>query len=111
MENALRLAQYEYAMGPNAVTRVCLPREHNLITQFQQKLMWFSHSRHVSSRISQRILLSDLGDLSLRRLAALKDELEMPFCVVEFYSMIFHPGAPYWTCAANRATSHMSQKP
>ena len=38
--NALRLAQYEYAMGPNAVIRVCLPREHNLITQFQLNLMW-----------------------------------------------------------------------
>jgi hypothetical protein len=33
--NALRLAQYEYAMCPNDVIRVCLPREYNLITQFQ----------------------------------------------------------------------------
>ena len=39
--NALRLAQYKYAMGPNAVKKVCLPREHNFITQFQQNSMWF----------------------------------------------------------------------
>ena len=70
--NALCLAQYEYAMGPNALIRVCLLREHNLITQFQQIIMWFSHSRHVNSRISRRIFLSDLGDLSLRKLAALR---------------------------------------
>ena len=100
--NALRLAQYEYAMGPNVVPRVCLPREHNLITQFQQNLMWFSHSWHVSSQISWRILMSDLGDLSLWKLAALRDELEMSFSTVEFYGMSFHPGAPYWTCPADR---------
>jgi hypothetical protein len=66
--NALCLAQYEYAMCSNDVIRVCLPRKHNLITQFQHNLMWFSHSRHVSSNISRRILMSDLGDLSLRKL-------------------------------------------
>ena len=100
--NALCLAQYEYVMGPNAVIRVCLPREHNLITQFQLNLMWFSHSRHVSTRISQRILMSDLGDLSLQRFSKLRDELEMSFCAVEFYGTSFHPGASYWTCPADR---------
>jgi hypothetical protein len=57
---ALCLAQYEYAMCPNDVRRVCLPHEHNLIIQFQQKLMWFSQSRHTSSRILWRILMSNL---------------------------------------------------
>jgi hypothetical protein len=42
--NASRLSQYEYAMGPNDVIRVCLQCKHSLITQFQHKLMWFSHS-------------------------------------------------------------------
>ena len=39
--NALRLAQHEYVMGPNVAFWVCLPREHNLFTQFQMILMWF----------------------------------------------------------------------
>ena len=46
--------------------------------------------------------MSDLGDLTLRKLAALRDELEMSFCAVEFYGTSFHPGAPYWTCPADR---------
>jgi hypothetical protein len=100
--NALRLAQYEYAMCPHDVIRVCLPRKHNLITQFQLNLKWFSHSRHVSSRISRRILMSDLGDLSLRNLAKLRDELGMSFSAVEFYGMSFHPSAPYWTYPSDR---------
>ena len=62
--NAFRLAQYEYAMYSHDVIRVCLPREHNLITQFQQNLMWCSRSRYVSSKISRRSLISDLGDLN-----------------------------------------------
>jgi hypothetical protein len=74
--NALRLAQHEYSMGPNGVRRVYLIRKHNLIHQFQINLMWFSQSRHVSSKISRRIFMSDLGDLSLHSLAKLKDELE-----------------------------------
>jgi hypothetical protein len=100
--NALRLAQYEYAMGPNVDLRVCLPREHNLITQFQMNMMWFSRSRHVSSKISRRILMSDLGDLSLRSLAKLRDELESCWCAEEFYGMIFESFYPYWTYPANR---------
>jgi hypothetical protein len=100
--NALRLAQYEYAMCPNDVRRVCLPCEHNLITQFQYNLMWFSHRRHVNSRISRRILMSNLGNLSLRKLVALRDQLEMSFSAMEFYGMSFHPGALYWTCPADR---------
>ena len=100
--NAFRLAQHEYAMGSNVNFRVCLPREHNLITQFQINLMWFSQSRHNSSRISRKILMSDLGDLSLRNLAKLRDELEMSFCAMEFYGMIFEPFNPYWTCPADR---------
>ena len=100
--NALRLAQHEYAMGPNVDLRVSLPREHNLITRVQMNLMWFSQSQHVSLKILWKILMSNLGDLSLRKLAKLRDELEMSFCVVEFYGMIFHPIYPYWTCPADR---------
>jgi hypothetical protein len=100
--NALRLAQHEYAMGPNVDLRVCFPREHNFITQFQMNLMWFSQSRHVSSNFLWKILMSDLGNLSLRKLAKLRDELEMSFCVVEFYGMIFDPIYPYWTYSADR---------
>ena len=100
--NALCLAECEYAMWPNDVRKVCLARKHNLITQFQKNLMWFSNSRHVSSRVSRKILMSELGDLTLWKLAALRDELEMSFCMVEFYGMSFHPGAPYWTCLADR---------
>ena len=100
--NALHLAQYEYVMYLNDDRRVCLSREHNLVTQFQQNLMWFSHSRHVSSRISRRIFMSDLGDLLLRKLAKLRDELEMSFYAVEFYDMSFHLGVSYWICSADR---------
>jgi hypothetical protein len=39
--------------------------------------------------------MSNLGELSLRKLAKLRDELEMSLCEVEFYGMSFHPGAPY----------------
>jgi hypothetical protein len=46
--------------------------------------------------------MSDLGDLSLQKLVALRDELEMSFSAVEFYGMSFHPRAPYWTCSARR---------
>jgi hypothetical protein len=41
--------------------------------------------------------MSDLGDLSLRKLVALRVELEMSFYAVKFYGMSFHRGAPYWT--------------
>jgi hypothetical protein len=100
--NALCLGPHEYTMGPNADLRVCLPRQHNLITQFQMNLMWFSQSRHVSNTILWRILMSDLGDLSLRKLAKLRDELEMSFCAVEFYDTIFEPFYPCYTCPADR---------
>ena len=100
--NALCLAQYEYAMYPHEVKLACLPREHNLIRQFQLNMMWFSCSRHVNSTISRRILILDLGDLSLWKLAKLRGELEMCWCAVEFYGMIFEPFYPFWTCPADR---------
>ena len=87
--NALRLAQHEYCMGRIGVLRVCLIREHNLIHQFQMNSFWFSHSRHVTSKIPTRILISDLGDLSLSSLAKLKDELENCWCAGEMYGIIF----------------------
>ena len=93
--NALCLAKYECAMCSNDVIRVCLLRKHNLISQFQHNLMWFSHSRHVNLQILQRILMLDLGALSLRKLAALRAELEMSFFAVEFYGINFYPREPY----------------
>ena len=46
--------------------------------------------------------MSDLGNLSLRNLAKLRNELQMSFCAVEFYGMIFEPFYPYWTCPTDR---------
>ena len=81
--NALRSAQHEYAMDPNVTIWACFPREHNLITQFQMNLMSFSQSRYITSNFLQIILTSDLGDLALRSLTKLRDELEMSYCAVE----------------------------
>ena len=67
---------HEYSMGPHALPQLCLPREHDLVKLFKLNFMLFSQSRHVISKISKRILRSDLGDLSLRSLAKLRDELE-----------------------------------
>ena len=100
--NALRLAQYEYAMCPKEVKWACFPREHSLISQFHLNLMWFSRSRHVSTKLPRRICMSDLEDLSLPNLTTLRNELEMCWCAVEFYGMIFESFYPYWTCPANR---------
>jgi hypothetical protein len=44
----------------------------------------------------------DLWNLSLRKLAKLRDELEMSFSAVEFYGMSFYPDVPYWTCSADK---------
>jgi hypothetical protein len=63
--NALRLAAHEYSMGPHGIPELYLPRKHNLVKMFKLNFMLFSESRHITSRISQRILRSDLGDLSL----------------------------------------------
>ena len=60
--NALRLAAHEFRMGPHALPKLCLPREHNLVKLFKLNLMLFSHSRHVTSTISEGILRSELGD-------------------------------------------------
>ena len=40
--------------------------------------------------------------MSLRKLAKLKDVLEMSLCAAEFYGMSFQLGAPYWICSADR---------
>ena len=74
--NALRLVAHEYSMDPHALPQLCLPHEHDLVKLFKLNFMLFSQSRHVTSKISKRILRSDLGDLSLRSLAKLRDELE-----------------------------------
>ena len=100
--NALRLAHYEYAMCPKEVKRACFPCKHSLITQFNLNLMWFSRSCHISTQIPRRIRMSDLEDLSLPTLARLRNELEMCWCAVEFYGMIFESFYPYWTCPADR---------
>ena len=100
--NALRLAAHEFRMGPHALPMLCLPREHNLVKLFKLNLMLFSHSRHVTTTISERILRSDLGDLSLRSLAKLRNELESCYGAVEIYGMFFGSFYPYWTCPADR---------
>ena len=100
--NALRLAAHEFRMGPHALPQLCLPREHNLVKLFKLNLMLFSHSRHVTTKISERILRSELGELSLRNLAKLRDELESCYGAVEIYGMSFGSFYPYWTCPADR---------
>ena len=75
--NALRLAAHEYSMGPHGIPELCLPREHNLVKLFKMNFMLFSQRWHVTFLISKRILRSDLGDLSLRSLAKLRNELEL----------------------------------
>ena len=100
--NALRLAAYEFMMGPHALPELCLSREHNLVKLFKLNLMLFSQSRHVTSTISERILRSELGELSLRNLAKLRDELESCYGTVEIYGMSFGSFYPYWICPADR---------
>jgi hypothetical protein len=100
--NALRLAVHEYSMGPNGILELCLPREHNRVKLFKLNFMLFSESRHVTSRISQRILRLDLGYLSLRSLAKLRIELEGCYGAVKIYGMFFGLFYPYWTCPADR---------
>ena len=85
--NALRLATHEYSMGLHALPQLCLPREHDLVKLFKLNFMLFSQSRHVTSKIFKKILRSDLGDLSLRSLAKLRDELEVSYVAVEIYGM------------------------
>ena len=100
--NALRLAQNEYAMCPKKVKWAWFPREHSLISQFHLNLMWFSRSRHVNTQLPWRIRMLDLEDLSFPKLARLRNELEMCWCAVEFYGMIFESFYPCWTCLADR---------
>ena len=100
--NALRLAAHEYSMGPHRSPELCLSREHNLVTLFKLNLMLFSQSRHVTSTISERILRSELGELSLRNLAKLRDELKSCYGAMNMYGMSFGSFYPYWTCPADR---------
>jgi hypothetical protein len=100
--NALRLAAHEYSMGPHALPKLCLLRDHNLVKLFKLNFMLFSKSRHVTSKISKKILRSDLGDLSLRSLTKLMIELEGCYGATEFYGMFFGSFYPYWTCPADR---------
>jgi hypothetical protein len=100
--NALRLAEYECARWPYDWRRRFMTREYNIVTQFQENMMWFSKSRHVSTRVSKKILRARLEDLTLPELDGLREALEMSFYAVEFYGMSFHRTAPYWTCPADR---------
>ena len=86
--NALRLAAHEYSMGPHALPQLCLPREHNLVKLFKLNFMLFSQSRNLNPKNSKSILRSDLGDLSLRSLAKLRDALEGCYGAVEIYGML-----------------------
>jgi hypothetical protein len=89
-------------MGPHGIPELCLLREHNLVKLFKLNFMLFSKIWHVTSRISQRILRSELGDLSLRSLAKLRTELEACYAAENMYGMFFGSFYPYWTCPANR---------
>jgi hypothetical protein len=100
--NVLRLETHEYSMGPHAFPELCLSREHNLVKLFKLNFMLFSKSRHITLKISKRILRSDLGDLSLRSLIKLRTELEGCYGATEFYGMFFGSFYPYWTCPADR---------
>ena len=81
---------------------MCFPHEHSFISQFHLNLMWFSRSRHVSTQLPWRIRMSDLEDLSLPNLARLRNELEMCWCAMEFYGMIFESFYAYWACPVNK---------
>ena len=85
--NALCLAAHKYSMGPHALPQLCLPREHDLVKLFKLNFMLFSQSRHVTSKIFKKILRSDLGDLSLRSLAKLRDKLKGCYGAVEIYGL------------------------
>ena len=100
--NALRLAAHEFRMGPHGIPELCLPREHNLVKLFKLNFKLFSESRHVTSNLSQRILRSELRDLSLRSLAKLRTELEASYGAVHIYGLFFGPSWPYWICPAKR---------
>jgi hypothetical protein len=100
--NALRLAAHVYSMGPNGIPELCLPHEHNLVKLFKLNFLLFLESRHITSRISQRILRSDLGHLSLLSLAKLRTKLEGCYGAVKIYGMFFGSFYPYWTCLAGR---------
>lgn len=100
--NALRLAEYDCAMWPNDWRRMYSPCEYNIVTQFQENMVWFSMSRHLTTRVFRRILQTRLEDLTLLELDGLREALEMSFHAVELYSVSFQPTAPYWTCPADR---------
>jgi hypothetical protein len=100
--NAFRLAAHEYSLGPHALPELCLLRKHNDVKVFKLNFMLFSKSRHVTIKISKRILKSDLGNLSLRSLAKLRTELKVRYGTVQIYGMFFGSFYPYWTCLADR---------
>lgn len=100
--NALRLAEYDCAMWPNDLRRPFFICEYNIVTQFQENMKWFSKSRHLTTRVSQKTLRARLQDLTLSELYGLREALEMSFYAVEFYGMIFHSSAPYWICPSDR---------
>jgi hypothetical protein len=100
--NALRLAAHEFKMGPYGIPELCLPREHNLVKLFKLNFKLFYESRHVTSNLSQRILRSELRDLSLRSLAKLRTELEGSYGAVHIHGLFFGPSWPYWIYPAKR---------
>ena len=74
--DALCLVAHEYFMDPYALPQLCLPRKHNLVKLFKFNFMLLSKNWHITSKNSQRIPRSNLGNLSLRSLTKLRDELE-----------------------------------
>ena len=100
--NALRLAEYNYAIYPYQKTMRFMSTENNIVDLFQENMKCFTKSRHVSLRLPRKILRARLEDLTLPQLDRLREELESCFYAVELYDMVFHATAPYWTCPADR---------
>ena len=100
--NALRLAEYNYAIWPYQRTMRFMSIEHNIVDLFQENMKCFTKSRHVSTRLPWKILRARLEDLTLAQLDRLREELESCFYAVELYGMMFHATAPYWTCPSDR---------
>ena len=100
--NALRMAEYNYAIYPYQKTIRFMSIENNIVDLFQENMKCFTKSRHVSTTLSREILRARLEDLTLLQLDRLREKLELSYYAVELYGMIFHATAPYWTCPADR---------
>ena len=70
--NALRLAEYNYAIYPYQKTIRFMFIENNIVDLFQENMKHFTKSRHVSTRLPRKILRARLEDLTLEQLDRLR---------------------------------------